>query len=332
MMLEVATVSTQKFLPNVSNLTLLRDGSWLGADGQNKVVLKRWVRLLNPKGDVTMQCNNTFELPNQGFWLTGMKLAEGKNSSFFCYMNFDIIRWNYKTGQKEMTYNVRSSKFSRTRELAILQEDLFATVNGTQDITLWQLDMKDPIETLSHPTDITGLCSMAAGRQFASRSECGTINIWDVGSRFCIKTIKSKPIGNDSPPCYELFEWGSGRVAASSSWDTTFEVFDVDSGTKVLERKGTGMLLNPEVVLVEGENVSYGPFCRPVVQKQLLKQNGDVIYTFKERDEVSALMELHPGVFAVVFSWEVDVGTREVTKQEVKIMRWKDERYIPLLI
>jgi len=325
----VATVYTEKFLPNVAGLILLRDGSWLGMDGQKKIVIKRWVRKLNRKGDVTMLCNNVFELPNEGIWFTIVKLAEGKNDSFFCFLNFDLIRWNYKTGQKEMTYSVvRPSKHSRTRDLAVLQEDFFATANGTPDITLWQLDKKDPIDTLSHSTgiDISGLCSVTAGAQLASRSNDGTIKIWDVINRFCVMTIESPPMNRYSDD-YQLFEWGTSLIAANNFRGDTFEVFDINSGAKVLERKGIGRLLNKEVVFLYRRRIAFlmgGSIDNPV--SEFLKQNGESVHKHNDDTTVQALLELHPGAFAIVNSWEVDVGFRDIQKQKITILRWTDER------
>jgi len=321
----VATVYTQKFLPNVAGLMLLRDGSWLGMDGQNKIVIKRWVRKLNRKGDVTMMCNNVFELPNEGIWLTMVKLAEGKNDSFFCFLNLDLIRWNYKTGQKEMTYNVGlPSEYSRTRELAVLKEDFFATANGTPDITLWQLGNKDPVDTLSHSTDISGLCSVAAGVQLASASEDGTIKIWDVENRFCINTIQSQ--STNCFRCYQLFEWGTSYIVSNNFCDPAFEVFNINSGAKVLERAGVGMLLNKEVVFVkmEIEFLKNGSFRLPV--SEFLKLNGESVYYHCDTAVVAALLELHSGVFAIVNRWQVNVGFRDIQKQNITILRWTDER------
>jgi len=108
---EARCLSSQPIPPNLGHLMVLRDGSWLMVDSYRTPVVKRWVHKINQKGDVTMTGTNVWRFPEQtSRWNSAIVCKEVRgSSSFLCFFNWELIRWNYKTGEKEMTYTVEET-------------------------------------------------------------------------------------------------------------------------------------------------------------------------------------------------------------------------------
>jgi len=328
-------LSNQPFPTNTSDFYMLRDGSWLLVDVllkkdyeefRSKSLtknLKHWVRQINPNGDVTMVCRNTWPLHRVH---TKVCLAEVEvGHGFVCFFNDELVQWNYETGKKVRTYNTESLDqprhrivvFEEWRMMVALRKNTFATAWNAPFVSLWNFDRETRVGVLPIQTNsIAAMCAIRDGEQIAIVPEEETsIEVWDPVTSSHLRTIV---VSCDFRPIAGISGWGPDRIMCYTNKHTT-AVFEIETGKKVLDRPGTGMVLNKDILMV-AETVQREPDY--LEMRDFIDHQGETLFRLREKFEPIQLIELQPGKIFGVVQWLnfLDIYDRDQGHNSLKDM------------
>jgi len=330
--IERRQLSTQPFPPHMACILLLLDGSWLTVDGYRNYIIKRWIRRINPKGDVTMMCHNTWPLHHLPGFNTTVVLKELRGlDCFLCFFNWDLVRWNYKTGEKVVTYDMKSDIITphlRSRSVAVLRDNMFASSCGSSKVvTLWNVDNEKPTGQLEMKQIVSCICSIHNGEHLAVKFLSDTIEIWDPVTSSHIKTISCRLGDETDSSNFELSEWGPDHLVCQRLFTEKLEVFEIESGKIVLHCNRRGLVLNKDILMVR--KLKHGSqFFRPPSSLDFINHKGEVLFHFYECHQSPEIISLSPGIFAVLYWWDTfSLGPKDIPHQRLDVWQYGSERF-----